>query len=97
MNQRTRAYPGANTRTRGSGVTITPPSSAGLAVSTSRPAVIRVRHHEAPNPNGCRWCGEDQGNHGRRWVASHGLHQWEEPIRAQRLARMQARRARRAL
>lgn len=34
MNQTTRDPVGANTRTRSSGVNITPPSSAGLAIST---------------------------------------------------------------
>lgn len=52
----------------------------------------RVRHRAAPNPDGCRWCGDDQGNHGSQWIASHGMHQWEQPTRAQRLARMHARR-----
>jgi len=53
----------------------------------------RVRRREAPNPNGCRWCGEDQGRHGRRYARSVGMHSWTEPTRAQRLARMLARRA----
>lgn len=52
----------------------------------------RIRHHAPPNPDGCRWCGEDHGNHGRQWVRSVGVHQWVEPTRAQRLARMTARR-----
>jgi hypothetical protein len=52
----------------------------------------RVRHQTPPNPNGCRWCGEDLGQHGRRYVRSVGMHNWAEPTRAQRLARMLTRR-----
>lgn len=52
----------------------------------------RVRHHAAPVPSGCRYCGEEQHHHGRSWVRSVGMHGWVEPTRAQRLARMQARR-----
>ncbi|MFE5958902.1 hypothetical protein [Streptomyces rubiginosohelvolus] len=51
-----------------------------------------IRHQTAPNPDGCRWCGVQAGNHGRRYVSSHGMHAWEQPTNAQRLARMRARR-----
>lgn len=53
----------------------------------------RIRHQAAPNPDGCRWCGEARHHHGRSYVASQGMHSWESPTREQRLARMQARRA----
>lgn len=52
-----------------------------------------IRHQAAPNPDGCRWCGTARSTHGRRFVASHGVHAWEQPTNAQRLARMRARRA----
>lgn len=55
----------------------------------------RVRHQSPPNPNGCRWCGEDPSHHGRSYVRSVGMHGWEAPTRAQRLARMLARRKQR--
>ncbi|OQD51939.1 hypothetical protein BM536_037010 [Streptomyces phaeoluteigriseus] len=54
---------------------------------------VRVRHAGPPAPSGCRWCGEDQSRHGRRWVSSVGVHSWEEPTREQRLSRMRARRS----
>ncbi|MEU1088946.1 hypothetical protein ACFYPN_16135 [Streptomyces sp. NPDC005576] len=49
-----------------------------------------------PNPYGCRWCGTDRGDHGRRWVVGHDVHQWVQPITVQILARMQTRRANRS-
>ena len=52
----------------------------------------RIRHHKAPNPSGCRWCGIDEREHGRQWKPDVGWHKWEEPTRDQRLARMHARR-----
>lgn len=52
----------------------------------------RARHQQAPNPNGCRWCGIDQRGHARQWTDEAGWHAWEPPTPAQRLARMQARR-----
>lgn len=54
-----------------------------------------IRHPETkpPTPFGCRWCGTEQGGHGRRWIPSAGLHTWERPTEAQILARMKARRA----
>jgi hypothetical protein len=47
----------------------------------------------ATPPFGCRWCGTEQGGHGRRWVRGHGLHVWERPTEAQIKARMVARRS----
>lgn len=44
-------------------------------------------------PDGCRWCGDARGHHGRRWADGIGMHQWAKPTDRQRLARMQARRA----
>jgi hypothetical protein len=44
-------------------------------------------------PNACRWCGDDPGHHGSQWVASVGLHQWEQPTQEQIKARMLGRRA----
>ncbi|MFD7855204.1 hypothetical protein ACFV6B_13085 [Streptomyces microflavus] len=54
-----------------------------------------VRHNAAPDPDGCRWCGVKASRHGRRYVSSQGMHAWEQPTNAQRLARMRARRANR--
>lgn len=55
----------------------------------------KVRHREAPSPDGCRWCGVAQRSHGQRWAASKEWHSYTSPTVAQRLARMKARRARR--
>ncbi|MEU8740537.1 hypothetical protein AB0K62_13530 [Streptomyces halstedii] len=55
--------------------------------------MIVIRHHVAPPPFGCRWCGEQAGHHGRSYVRSQGMHAWEQPTTAQILARMRARRA----
>lgn len=46
----------------------------------------------ATPPFGCRWCGEERGGHGNRWVRGHGMHAWERPTEAQMKARMLARR-----
>ncbi|WP_063754222.1 MULTISPECIES: hypothetical protein [unclassified Streptomyces] len=54
-----------------------------------------VRHHIAPSPFGCRWCGEQAAHHGSRYVRSRGMHAWERPTNTQILARMRARRERR--
>lgn len=51
-----------------------------------------VRHHTAPPPNACRWCGVIKCDHAQRWVPSKGWHPWEAPTPAQRLARMHAQR-----
>lgn len=53
----------------------------------------RIRHNAPPVPSGCRYCGEEQGHHGRSWVRSVGMHGWEQPTREQVIARMKARRA----
>lgn len=52
-----------------------------------------IRHKTAPNPFGCRWCGDTQHQHGLQWVASRGMHRWERPTNQQIKARMTARRA----
>ncbi|MEU1434037.1 hypothetical protein ABZ438_08050 [Streptomyces sp. NPDC005786] len=52
----------------------------------------RVRYHQAPSPDGCRWCGF-ANPHGLQYLPGKGGHQWEPPTDAQRLARMRARRA----
>ncbi|MFJ5294490.1 hypothetical protein [Streptomyces sp. NPDC088348] len=49
-------------------------------------------HVRPASPDGCRWCGTDRSAHGRRYVESRGVHAWEPPTNAQRLARMHARR-----
>jgi hypothetical protein len=54
---------------------------------------IRYPDGTAPTPFGCRWCGTEQGGHGRRWMPGKGLHRWEQPTEAQVKARMLARRA----
>lgn len=53
---------------------------------------IRWPHGTAPTPFGCRWCGTEQGGHGRRWMPGKGLHGWERPTERQIKARMVARR-----
>lgn len=45
-----------------------------------------------PEPNACRWCGDDQHHHGWQYHPEAGLHQWTEPTDEQRLQRMRARR-----
>lgn len=57
---------------------------------------VRWPDGTAPTPFGCRWCGTDRAGHGRRWMAGHGLHGWQQPTQAQMKARMLARRAARA-
>ncbi|MFD9249569.1 hypothetical protein [Streptomyces bottropensis] len=54
---------------------------------------IRYPAGTAPTPYGCRWCGTEQGGHGRRWIPGKGMHAWERPTEAQIKARMLARRA----
>lgn len=54
---------------------------------------IRWPNGTAPTPFGCRWCGTEQGGHGRWWMPGKGLHRWEQPTEAQIKARMLARRA----
>jgi hypothetical protein len=54
---------------------------------------IRWPNGSAPTPFGCRWCGTEQGGHGRRWMAGRGMHGWEQPTQEQIKARMLARRA----
>ena len=57
---------------------------------------IRFPNGRPPTPFGCRWCGTEQGGHGRRWAASARVHQWARPTDAQILTRMKDRiRARR--
>lgn len=75
------------------------PSDAGTSDrnTSERPRPVPdVRHYQEPNPDGCQWCGDDRSAHGRSWEQSAGMHGWEPPTRDQRLARMTARRARRA-
>ncbi|MFE2965565.1 hypothetical protein ACFXKC_18165 [Streptomyces sp. NPDC059340] len=53
---------------------------------------IRWPNGSAPTPFGCRWCGTEQGGHGRRWMPSKSMHGWERPTEQQIKARMLARR-----
>jgi hypothetical protein len=53
---------------------------------------IRWPEGTAPTPFGCRWCGTEEGGHGRRWIPGKGLHAWEQPTERQIKARMLARR-----
>lgn len=53
---------------------------------------IRWPDGNAPTPFGCRWCGTEQGGHGRRWMPGKGMHGWERPTERQTKARMLARR-----
>ncbi|MFC9681336.1 hypothetical protein [Streptomyces sp. NPDC056948] len=79
-----------------------------MAISQWQPAVVRlpnitttgiahgyVRWPEGrpPIPFGCRWCGTQQGHHGRSYMRGRGMHGWEQPTQAQIKARMLARRA----
>lgn len=52
-----------------------------------------IRHHVAPAPSGCRWCGVEASRHGRRYVSSQGVHAWEEPTSGQKKARFRVRKA----
>lgn len=79
------------------GLTGTPATPADAPVPFPPGASARIRHQQAPNPSGCRWCGHDQRNHGQSYTRGRGLHGWEPPTSAQRLARMLARRARQLL
>lgn len=54
---------------------------------------VRYPDGHPPVPSGCRWCGAEQGGHGRRWSDAAGWHTWTAPTSAQVLARMKARRA----
>lgn len=53
---------------------------------------IRYPDGTAPTPSGCRWCGTEQGGHGRRWIPGKDMHSWEQPTQQQVKARMLARR-----
>jgi hypothetical protein len=53
---------------------------------------VRWPNGTAPTPFGCRWCGTEQGGHGRRWMPGRGIHAWEQPTQEQIKARMLARR-----
>jgi hypothetical protein len=53
---------------------------------------VRWPDGTAPAPFGCRWCGVEQGGHGRRWIPGKGMHSWERPTERQIKARMLARR-----
>lgn len=50
-----------------------------------------------PAPNGCRYCGADKQNHCQRSGRGVGIHGWVEPTNKQRLTRMKARRAAKAV
>ncbi|MGW2720791.1 hypothetical protein [Streptomyces sp. NPDC001492] len=52
--------------------------------------LIRERVSE---PYGCAHCGEAKRYHGRRYIASAGVHSWEQPSDEQVKGRMLARRA----
>lgn len=49
-----------------------------------------IRHETTPNPNGCRYCGQEKHSHANSWVPSVGGHNWVEPTNDQRKARMKA-------
>lgn len=51
-----------------------------------------ARAEQAVTPNACGRCGVPQGNHGTRWHPDAGMHPYQPPTDAQRLARMKARR-----
>lgn len=62
----------------------------GLTPTVLRTTKSKVRHETTPHPNGCRWCGQNLGEHGQSWIASVGFHEWTTPTPKQRLARMLA-------
>lgn len=69
-------------------------STVDAASSSAAPGLLTlVRHSEAPEPSGCRWCGTGEREHASRFVPSAGQHLFAAPTAAQRLARMRARRA----
>lgn len=53
---------------------------------------IRWPDGSPPPPFGCRWCGAERQEHGRRTMRRRPSHFWEQPTQAQIKARMQARR-----
>lgn len=53
---------------------------------------IRWPDGSPPTPDGCRWCGFTRREHAGRWTNGAHWHFWTPPTRAQRLARMRARR-----
>ena len=55
--------------------------------------MAEVHPEQAPNPNGCRYCGQDRGIHGSSYIAGYGGHFYTPPTDAQRLSRMRSRRA----
>lgn len=57
-----------------------------------RHGYVRWTADRPPTPFGCRWCGDEQGHHGRQYLRSRGVHGWERPTEAQIKARMRARR-----
>jgi hypothetical protein len=57
-----------------------------------RHGYVRWTADRPPTPFGCRWCGDEQGHHGRQYLRSRGVHVWERPTEAQIKARMRARR-----
>jgi hypothetical protein len=53
---------------------------------------LRWPDGQPPTPFGCRWCGDEQGHHGRQYLRGRKFHVWEQPTEVQILARMRARR-----
>jgi len=49
--------------------------------------VTVIRHHFAPPPNGCRWCGYTKLAHGQQYTSGR-WHRWTAPTDAQRKARL---------
>ncbi|GAB3156512.1 hypothetical protein GCM10027258_63060 [Amycolatopsis stemonae] len=66
-------------------------AAAAVEVPEVAEAIPDVR--PAAEPNGCRWCGIGQREHGGQWIDPVGWHSWGAPSNAQRLERMKARRA----
>lgn len=67
---------------------------SSLLKSTGKDAtsmVNRIRHHETPEPRGCRWCGRIPRSHGLFYTRSVGNHYYVEPTARQRLARIRSR------
>jgi hypothetical protein len=55
--------------------------------------VVGAGERGTATPFGCRWCGTQRSDHGRRYLSGRGMHGWEQPTQAQIKARMLARRA----
>lgn len=66
-------------------------------IAEIREQLAAAAGEKLPVPNGCRWCGIEKPNHVQRYAQFVKLHGWTEPTNKQRLNRMKARRAAKAV